>query len=81
MSGVESLNYFKCLNAWKCEKLQILPELGQLTKLTQLDVARCSEILVLPAVEHLTSLKRLAIWGCEKLQSIPRLGQLKSLQK
>ena len=68
-----------CLNAWKCKKLQSIPELGQLTKLTQLDVAGCIEILELPGVEHLNSLKRLVVWGCEKLQSIPGLVQLAKL--
>ena len=57
---------------------QNIPVLGKLTKLTELDVGGCSEILELPSVEHLMSLTSLCVGDCEKIKAYEVWGSSQS---
>ena len=59
----------------KSSRVQIIPGLGQLTKLTHLDVHGCSEIQELPGVESLNSFK------CLKMREAPDHTRVKAAHK
>ena len=75
---MEHLNSLDKLVAGKCWKLQNIPALGKLTKLTELDVGGCSEILELPSVEHLMSLTSLCVGDCENIKAYEGWGSSQS---
>jgi Leucine-rich repeat (LRR) protein len=69
------------LHVRACSKLKSIHGLGHLTKLGNLDVEFCQEIveLQLGGMEHFESLEGLRVFKCEKLQRIQGLGQLTKL--